>query len=203
MESGLTEWRVESGRKSWLHSPLASWIRTFLVSEVGTYRLESGLPSLLHSNQHHILVLKHHPPPYLSSMGTRHRREHQDDPLHFTTTACHNWFHLFSSHNYFEILRDSMIFCIDKYEASLCSYVFMPNHIHLILYYEKNYSSKESKFSKYGRIDSMIFLFSDPKQFWQSWIIFTRIRLGKIMLPDQKITCIPLLLIIPEKQSNF
>ena len=76
-------------------------------------------------------------------MGRRLRREFNEYPLHFITTTCYKWYWLFSELKYFEILRDSMMFCLEKYNASLTSYVFMPNHIHLIVYFRSNLSSSD------------------------------------------------------------
>jgi putative transposase len=76
-------------------------------------------------------------------MGLRHRKENANYPLRFITTTCNDWNHLFRSEKYYELLKQSMQFCLRKYEAELPCYVFMPNHIHLILHFPKDVRSSE------------------------------------------------------------
>jgi len=39
------------------------------------------------------------------------------------------------SGNAFTIVADSLNFCAEKYQADILGYVFMPNHLHLIIYF--------------------------------------------------------------------
>ncbi len=53
------------------------------------------------------------------------------------TTTFNNWLKLlFEDKYYFEILN-SIKFCLNKYNAELIAYVLMPNHIHLVLFYNE------------------------------------------------------------------
>jgi putative transposase len=55
------------------------------------------------------------------------------------------------SDSYYDIILDSLKFVLKKYNAYLLAYVFMPNHIHLILHIDnvKNLSSLMRDFKKY------------------------------------------------------
>ena len=53
----------------------------------------------------------------------------------FITTTFNDWMRLLLNHNYYMIIINSILFCLKKYEADLIAYVLMPNHIHLILFY--------------------------------------------------------------------
>lgn len=79
-------------------------------------------------------------------MGLRNRTGLLDYRCFFITTTCYNFLHLFNSNKYFKILYDSIVFLNKKYNAYIMGYVLMPNHIHLILYFDK-----ENKLSEYMR----------------------------------------------------
>jgi putative transposase len=55
----------------------------------------------------------------------------------FITTTFNDWLHLFLNHKYYLIVINSIIFCLKKYNAEIIAYVLMPNHIHLILFYNE------------------------------------------------------------------
>jgi len=70
----------------------------------------------------------------------------------FVTTTVMNFEKIFSlNESYYNILLESMKFVIKKYNADLIAFVFMPNHIHLILHLEnvKILSSLMRDFKKY------------------------------------------------------
>ena len=73
-------------------------------------------------------------------MGTRNREMFSDHRLRFVTTTCHEWIHLFNDEKDFKILADSLQFVNNKYKAEILAYVFMPNHIHLIVMFENGES---------------------------------------------------------------
>ena len=70
-------------------------------------------------------------------MGLRSRQSYQDKHIFFITTTCHEWQHLLTIGNAMQILAKSLNFCLNKYHISALGYVFMPNHIHLILYFSE------------------------------------------------------------------
>ena len=79
-------------------------------------------------------------------MGLRNRGQFADYKCFFVTTTCKDHLHLFKNEFYFNVLYDSLKFVNEKYKAEIVAYVFMPNHIHLILFFEK-----ENRLSDYMR----------------------------------------------------
>ncbi len=57
-------------------------------------------------------------------------------PFYFITTTMVDWLHLLLDDSYYTVLSESMNFCCDKYNARVYGYVWMPNHIHCLLYFE-------------------------------------------------------------------
>ncbi len=74
---------------------------------------------------------------YFCNMGLRNRQSYQDKHIFFSTTTCHEWQYLLTIGNAMQILAKSLNFCLNKYHVSALGYVFMPNHIHLILYFSE------------------------------------------------------------------
>jgi len=79
-------------------------------------------------------------------MGLRDRHLFKDQKCFFVTTTCNGHLHLFRSHSYFLILANSIEFLNLKYKSDILAYVFMPNHIHLIVYFKE-----ENMLSEYMR----------------------------------------------------
>ncbi len=52
---------------------------------------------------------------------------------YFLTLTIQRWYYLFDRHNRWEILADSLLYCIAHKELELNGYVFMLNHLHLIV----------------------------------------------------------------------
>lgn len=74
--------------------------------------------------------------------------------LFFLTCTVINWIDIFTKEEYFQILLDSLKFYLQKYNGKLFGYVFMTNHIHLIIQCDdlikfinsfKTFTSKEIK----------------------------------------------------------
>lgn len=84
-------------------------------------------------------------------MGTRNRSRFEKYRLRFITTTCNKWLPLFRSKKYFMILAESLEFVIRKYPSHLLAYVFMPNHIHLIILFDdgSNVSAFMRDFKKF------------------------------------------------------
>jgi len=68
-------------------------------------------------------------------MSTRQRNWLKYFNCFFITTTFKDWLPLFINEDYYKIVTDSLLFCLNKYNASLISYVLMPTHIHLILFF--------------------------------------------------------------------
>ena len=96
-------------------------------------------------------------------MPLRDRTRLTDYSCFFVTTTCNNWLNLFQSDKYFSLLYDSLGFVNKKYNAQIVAYVFMPNHIHLILYFheENHLSSYMRDFKKYTSVQIRKLIESD------------------------------------------
>ena len=57
--------------------------------------------------------------------------------IYFVTLTVKNWYYIFDRHNRWNILADSLNFCIKKKGLSIFAYVFMMNHIHFVAQSEK------------------------------------------------------------------
>ena len=79
-------------------------------------------------------------------MGLRNRTQLTDYNCFFVTTTCKDHLHIFKGENYIKILYGSLLFVNKKYDAEIVAYVFMPNHIHLILFFKN-----KMKLSEYMR----------------------------------------------------
>ncbi|MBD3382008.1 MAG: hypothetical protein GF404_07415 [candidate division Zixibacteria bacterium] len=65
-------------------------------------------------------------------MGLRYKNQN-DFNCFFATTTFQDWKEYGNVPGMYEALAGSLAFCLEKYEANLIGYVFMPNHIHLLL----------------------------------------------------------------------
>ena len=52
---------------------------------------------------------------------------------YFITPTIWNWYYIFDRHKRWEIIADSLKFCQRNKELEIYSYVFMLNHLHLIV----------------------------------------------------------------------
>jgi putative transposase len=53
--------------------------------------------------------------------------------LYFITPTIWNWYYIFDRHNRWHIIADSLKFCQEKKGLEIYAYVFMLNHLHLII----------------------------------------------------------------------
>ena len=60
-------------------------------------------------------------------------KNENENKIHFITITTIAWTDIFTSKKYFEILLDSLIYCQKNKNLLVYEYVFMTNHIHLIL----------------------------------------------------------------------
>lgn len=68
----------------------------------------------------------------------------------FVTCSYKEWKHFGKVEGFNQQLAKSLIYCCTKYNAKLIAYVFMPSHIHLVLYISgKSLSNFMRDFKKY------------------------------------------------------
>lgn len=79
-------------------------------------------------------------------MGLRDRYRYHDKNIFFITTTIVKWLPIISIGCGFEIVIESLCFCLDKYKSKMLGYVIMPNHLHIITYFPK--SKDRSNFMK-------------------------------------------------------
>ncbi|MDD3190277.1 MAG: transposase [Candidatus Pacebacteria bacterium] len=53
--------------------------------------------------------------------------------IYFITFTVKNWYYIFDRHNRFKILADSIKYCQKHKSLKLYAYVFMVNHVHMIV----------------------------------------------------------------------
>lgn len=63
--------------------------------------------------------------------------------LHFLTLTTIEWINVFAQPEYFKILVDSLKYCQDNKGLLLYEYVFMTNHIHMILAAKEGFDLSE------------------------------------------------------------
>jgi len=56
-----------------------------------------------------------------------------DQQLYFITPTIWNWYYIFDRHNRWQIIADSLKFCQENKGLEIYAYVFMLNHLHLII----------------------------------------------------------------------
>ncbi|MDD5460771.1 MAG: hypothetical protein PHG00_03930 [Methylococcales bacterium] len=54
---------------------------------------------------------------------------------YYRTLSVQRWYYLFDRYNRWQIMSDSSRYCLDNKGLELNGYVFMLNHIHLIVYF--------------------------------------------------------------------
>ena len=69
---------------------------------------------------------------HILHMGLRFRNQGLADCF-FVTTSFHRHRRLGDLAGVYAVLAQSLAFCVDKYDARLPAYVFMPSHIHLLV----------------------------------------------------------------------
>lgn len=87
-------------------------------------------------------------------MGLRDRTKLRSYNCFFVTTTCHNWHNLLVYEESVSLLYNSLLFVNEKYNTSIVAFVIMPNHIHLILYFnQENYLPEYMRdFKKYTSV---------------------------------------------------
>jgi putative transposase len=99
--------------------------------------------------------------------------------IYFLTMTIHRWYYLFDRHNRWKILADSIHYCQQNKELTLHAYVFMLNHIHLIVASKdvagfvrdfKKFTSKQLKSNIEQTEPSVLSLFLDNEGHYQFWM---------------------------------
>jgi len=74
--------------------------------------------------------------------------------IHFITTTVTGFEKVFVNDRYYDILLDNLRFYLNKYNSTLFGFVFMPNHIHLIVFIRegKSVSDFMRDFKKYTSV---------------------------------------------------
>jgi putative transposase len=66
-------------------------------------------------------------------MPTKRINIYNNDKIHFITLTINHWYYIFDRHNRWNILADSFKYCQEHKALKIYAYVFMLNHIHLII----------------------------------------------------------------------
>ena len=99
-------------------------------------------------------------------MSTRRRDIFESYNCFFITTTFNDWIRLLINNEYYMIIINSILFCIKKYDVDVIAYVLMPNHIHLILFYNNkvNVSGLLRDLKKYTSVKIREKLVQDGKE---------------------------------------
>lgn len=115
---------------------------------------------------------------YTNHMPSIRVSQANNNGIYFLTMTVLNWYYLFDRHNRWNILADSLMWCIDNKNLKVFAYVFMLNHIHLIVDSTdiagfirdfKKFTSKQIKQNLVNTEPQVLSLFEvgTSYQFWQ------------------------------------
>ncbi len=71
-------------------------------------------------------------------MSTRMRLGFHTNNCFFITTTFQMHKHLFVDERFYRQAAESLNFCCEKYDAEILAFVFMPSHIHLIVFFNSD-----------------------------------------------------------------
>jgi putative transposase len=112
-------------------------------------------------------------------MPSKKISEENNTAPHFLTLTVKNWYYLFDRHNRWDILLDSLCYCQKQKELKIFHWVFMLNHVHLIVQSDnlsgflcdfKKFTSKRLKENIIATEPNVLELFLDEEgnySFWQ------------------------------------
>jgi len=98
---------------------------------------------------------------------------------YYLTLTVQRWYYLFDRHNRWQVLADSLRYCQEEKGLELNGYVFMLNHIHLIVTSPdvagflrdfKRFTSKKLKENLEATEPSVLGLFVDGEGSYQLWM---------------------------------
>jgi len=110
-------------------------------------------------------------------MATRYRFGDNNFP-HFVTCTVVNWIDIFSREVYKEILIDSLVFCIKEKGLRLHAWVFMTNHIHLIISADYELSSILRDFKKFKSRQILKTIEENKQESRKEWLLWMFNRAG-------------------------
>ncbi len=97
---------------------------------------------------------------------------------YFLTPTIYNWYYIFDRHNRWQILADSLKYCQKHKSLDIFAYVFMLNHLHLIVRSEnvsgficdfKKYTSKQFKKNLAEHEPNVLKMFCDEQHGYHFW----------------------------------
>lgn len=97
---------------------------------------------------------------------------------YYLTLTIKNWYYIFDRHNRWEILADSLRYCKENKGIKLFGFVFMLNHIHLVVMSEdvigflrdfKKFTSKRLYKNIQETEPNVLKIFIDEKNRYQFW----------------------------------
>ncbi len=100
------------------------------------------------------------------------------DGVYFVTPTVWNWYYLFDRHNRWQIIADSLRYCQDHKSLKIYAYVFMLNHLHLIIQADdaenvlrdfKRHTSKALKENIRATEPNVLTLFETTDSTWRLW----------------------------------
>ena len=100
------------------------------------------------------------------------------DGFHFLTFAVKNWYYIFDRHDRWQILADALEHARANKSAAVCAYVFMLNHIHLIVsapdaavfvHGFKRHTTREMRKNIAAREPKLLPLFMEPDGAFRLW----------------------------------
>jgi REP element-mobilizing transposase RayT len=101
-----------------------------------------------------------------------------NDGVYFVTPTIRNWYYIFDRHERWSILADSLIYCQRHKGLEVYAYVFMLNHLHLIVGSDdvagflrsfKTFTSKALRHSLQEREPGVLPLFIDEDGTYRFW----------------------------------
>lgn len=98
--------------------------------------------------------------------------------IYFLTLTVKNWYYLLDRHDRWEILRQSLQHCCDNKQLKIHAWVFMINHIHLLVEHEdvsgflrdfKAFTTNQLRSSMLAHEPSILPLFEEPGGKYAIW----------------------------------
>jgi REP-associated tyrosine transposase len=107
----------------------------------------------------------------------RIKKDNKIYPVFLTFTVV-NWFYIFDRHNRWQILESSFQYCIDHKNLKIFGFIFMLNHIHLIIQSPdsigfvrdfKKFTSKQIKLNIRVTEPDVLHIFTNRKAQFNLW----------------------------------
>ena len=98
--------------------------------------------------------------------------------VYFVTPTVWNWYYLFDRHNRWQIIADSLRYCKDHKSLKIYAFVFMLNHLHMIIQADdaenvlrdfKRHTSKALKENIRATEPNVLTLFETADSTWRLW----------------------------------